>query len=219
MTNTTTRKSTGGNRRKGGGLAKALMSAFGVAGARARAPKVLAEHRLTGTQVADVASKVVLRHIPGKGLGLVARRDLPANTRIGVYGGKVFTARAHERLAKSGATTGKYAVDFFRRDARGRVRDGYIMEPGLGDGMHPRHANVLAAFINEPAEGQTPNVVWVRNLSDHVMELWTVAAVPKGAELTACYGDMYPRQYSTPCTRRPGVLHTWQRGMKAPKPA
>lgn len=187
--------------------------------ARRRAPNVLAEHKLTGEQVRDVGSKVALRAIPGKGLGLVARRNLPAHTRIGVYGGKLFTAREHQKVTDSGLSTGKYAVDFYRRDRRGRVRDQYVLDPGSGNRMHPTHANVLAAFINEPAATQTPNAIWVRNYTDGTLELWTTAAVPKGRELTVCYGADYARDYKTPCTRTPGLLHYWRRGMRAPKPA
>lgn len=185
---------------------------------RVKAPRLLAEHRLTSEQVRDVAKKVALKHIPGKGLGLVARKALPAHTRVGVYGGKVFSAAEHQRLTDSGVTTGKYAVDFFRRTKDGKVRDDYIMDPGVKNVMHPTHANVLAAFINEPAVGQVPNVVWVRNYKDGTMELWTTHAVPAGQELTACYGTDYERGYRTPCTSKPGYLHYVSPGMPHPKP-
>jgi hypothetical protein len=174
---------------------------------RVKAPKVLAEHKLTSAQVRDIGSKVVLRHIKGKGLGLTARKNLKPHTRIGVYGGRVFSAREHERLTSLGATTGKYAIDFYTMSPDGKVRDDLIMDPGSGADMDPSHGNVLAAFINEPAMGQVPNVVWVRNYASGTMELWTTSAVRAGAELTACYGDGYPRAYKTPCTRNPGVLH------------
>jgi len=181
-----------------------------------RVPAQLAEHHLTDAQVRDIASKVALRHIAGKGLGLVARRDLPPHTRVGVYGGKVYSAAAHRALTSAGGTTGKYSVDFYRRTRDGKVRSGYIMDPGTGNTMHPRHANVLAAFINEPGVGQTPNVTWVRNDDAGTMELWTTKAVKAGQELTACYGEDYPRGYKTPCTRHPGRLHHLRRGVLAP---
>lgn len=185
---------------------------------RARAPRVLAEERLTPEQLRDVGSKVALRALRGKGLGLVARRALKAHERVGVYAGKVFSAAEHARLTREGATTGKYAVDHFRTGADGRTRSDYIMDPGAGAGnaMHPDHANVLAAFINEPAQGQVPNCVWVRNHASGRMELWTARAVPKGAELTACYGTGYPRDYATPCTRVPGALHQLLPGQRVP---
>ncbi len=185
---------------------------------RVRAPKVLAEHRLTADQIKDVASKVALRHITGKGLGLVARRALPAHTRIGVYGGKVYSSSEHEQLTGSGATTGKYAIEFYKRSSNGRARGGYIMDPGVGNVMHPTHANVLAAFINEPAVDQVPNVVWVRNYTTNTMELWTTRAVRAGEEVTVCYGDEYPRKYKTPCTARPGHLHYVSDSVTRPMP-
>lgn len=198
--------------------AKLLDGMMGAARVRVRRPRVLEERRLTSAEVRDVASKVSLRHVGGKGLGLVARRALPAHTRVGVYGGKVFGEREHQRLTDSGLTTGKYAVDFFRRSrgAGGGVREGYLMDPGAADGMHPRHANVLAAFINEPGAGQVPNTVWVRNYDEDVLELWTSGAVARGEELTVCYAAAYPRAYKTPCTSKPGVLHYWRRGMRVP---
>lgn len=185
-------------------------------------PKPLTEHRLTQDQVRDVASKVSLKSIPGKGLGLVARKDLPAHTMIGVYGGKVYTTGQHAELTRKGATTGKYSVDFYKHTVDGKVRDGYIMDPGAGAGnaMHPTHANVLAAFINEPTMAQTPNVVWVRNYDANSMELYTTVPVRRGQELTACYGSDYPRKYKTPCTAKAssGALHYIRKGMKKPLP-
>ena len=183
-----------------------------------RVPKFLAEKRLRREDVEDVAVKVALKRIPNKGLGLVARRAMPANTRIGVYAGKVFTAAAHQRLADLGVTTGKYSVDFFRRGPKGAVRDGYVMDPGVGDSMHPTHSNVLAAFINEPAADQVPNTLWVRNYDRDTMELWTSRPVRRGEELTACYGPDYNRKYKTPCTAKPGALHYVKSGMPRPLP-
>lgn len=183
-----------------------------------RAPRVLAEHRLTGDQIRDVGSKVALRHISGKGLGLVARRALPAHTRIGVYGGKVYSASEHEQLTGSGATTGKYAIDFYKRSRDGKPRGGYIMDPGVRNIMHPTHANVLAAFINEPASHQVPNVVWVRNYESDTMELWTTRAVRAGEEVTVCYGADYPRKYKTPCTSQGGFLHYVSESVPRPMP-
>lgn len=178
-------------------------------------PRALADVRLSDADMRDVAAKVKLRRIRGKGLGLVARVDLPADTRIGVYGGKVFDAKDYSRAPGRG----KYSVDFFARDpATGAVREGLTLDPGALPGG-PRHANVLAAFINEPAPGQRPNVVWVRNYTTNGMELWTATAVRRGEELTACYAPAYPRGYDTPCTRRPGYLHVVRRGMRRPRPA
>ncbi len=189
-----------------------------VARATGALPPPLAEHRLTPAQIRDVASKVSLQRVPNKGMGLVAKRALPANTVVGVYGGKVYTADAHERLTSLGITTGKYAIDFYKLGPDRRAREGYIMDPGAGDRMHPTHARVLAAYINEPAMGQTPNCVWVRNYETNTMEVRTTRAVRRGEELTTCYGDQYPRKYKTPCTRSPGALHVLKRGATRPTP-
>lgn len=186
---------------------------------RVRVSRVLAEYTLSTQQLRDIRSKVKLKLMPGKGLGLVARVALPANTRVGIYGGKVYTAKDHGHLVKRGATTGKYSVDFFTSPgANGsKGQEDLIMEPGVGDGMQRRHANVLAAFINEPGMGQIPNVVWVRNYETNTIELWTTKAVAKGEELTACYGDGYARDYSTPCTAKPGAMHYIKKGWHKPR--
>jgi hypothetical protein len=182
------------------------------------APAAVAELKLTPAQVREVGAKVALRALPGKGLGLVARRALRAHTRVGVYGGRVYPGAAHRRLVASGAVTGKYAIDFFAQGRGGKVEDDLIMEPGAGDAMDRRHANVLAAYVNEPGAGQVPNVVWVRNYGAGTMELWTTRAVRRGEELTACYGTGYARDYATPCTARPGALHYLRPGMARPRP-
>lgn len=169
----------------------------------------MAEHHVRGRTLRDLASKARLARVPGKGLGLIARRDLAPHTRVGVYGGKVYTAAQHRRMLADGVTTGKYAIDFYARGPRGGVRDGYIMDPGLGDGVHPSHRKLLAPFINEPGPDEEPNVVWVRNYSvpRGQMELRTTRHVRRGQELLACYGSSYPRTYRTSCVRRPGFLH------------
>lgn len=157
-----------------------------------------------------------LRTIPGKGLGLVARRDLPAHTIIGMYAGQVYRSQDHQRLVKNGLADAKYTIDFFKHMPDGRVDAGYIMDPA--NEMKKKHSNVLAAFINEPSDRQRPNVVWVRNYDSNTMQLWTMRPVKKGEELTACYGAEYPRRYTTSCTRRPQFLHFYRRGMVRPQP-
>lgn len=186
---------------------------------KVRVPRVLAEYTLSPEQLRDIRSKVKLKLMPQKGLGLVARAALPADTRVGIYGGKVFSAKDHGQLVKRGDTTGKYSVDFFTSPGQGgdKGRDDLIMEPGVGNGMQRRHANVLAAFINEPGVGQKPNVVWVRNYETNTMELWTTRPVAKGEELTACYGNSYARDYTTPCTAKPGAMHYIKKGWRKPR--
>lgn len=172
---------------------------------RVRAPKVLSSRRLTDAEMADVSSKVRLASVPGKGLGLVARKALKKGTRIGVYGGEVFGAAEHRRLVSRGMTTGKYAVLHYSPTSRGSgLRGGYVMDPAVNG--HDTHANVLAAFINEPAEGEDANTVWAFRKGGS-QELWTTRDVAPGEELTACYGTSYKRAYKTSCTRRPGVAY------------
>lgn len=194
-----------------------------MTGSKARVagvPKGLVEHRLTSDEIADIGRKVKLVNVPGKGLGIVARKNLPVHTPVGTYGGTMYTSKMHEQLVKRGLTTGKYSVDHYRIGKDGKVRDTYVMDPGSGAGnhMHPKHANVLAAFINEPSGTTQPNAVWVRNYNRGTLELWTTRAIAAGEELTVCYGDDYPRNYTTICKTRPGLLHRVGRGAKVPVP-
>lgn len=171
----------------------------------------IAERRLTPGQLKDVASKVVLDRIRGKGLGLVARTTLRPHTRVGIYGGKLYTKAQHAKLKG----WGKYSIDYWKKTAGGALRGGYVMDPGNNP------SQVLAAYINEPGGTQLPNSVWVRNDSTGGMELWTVRAVSAGEELTACYGDAYPREYATTCTSvaagAAAHLHHLPRGSRRPR--
>lgn len=174
----------------------------------------LGGQRLTQAQVADIASKVSLARLDGKGWGLVARKRLPSHTPIGTYAGQVYRAADYHRAFT--AAQAKYAIDFFVRGPRGRVDTGYIMDPSSQ--IRRKRANVLAAFINEPTVGQRPNVVWVRNYESGTMQLWTMRPVRRGEEVSTCYGPGYARTYKTPCTRSPQYMHFWKKGLTKPRP-
>lgn len=144
-----------------------------------------------------LAQRVALRRIPGKGLGLLARRDMPAHTRVGVYGGDFLSKKQK---------ASKYAVHL----------DDKTLDPGrtARDVMRRR---VVAAFINEPGPGVAPNAQWVRNFGRGTMELWTTRRVRRGEELTSCYGADYARKYQTSCTKRRDVMQYVKPGMRAPR--
>lgn len=163
--------------------------------------------------------------VPGKGLGVVATRDLPAGTYVGTYPGRLYSLDAYASRLDSGRTTSKFAVDFYKPDASGRARDGYVLDPGTGRGeVRPKYADWVAPLVNEPGPAELPNLVWVWNLPSHALEFWTSKAVPAGAELLACYGTEgeYPRGYCTSCvTRQRSVelpLHVILRPWAAPVP-
>lgn len=139
----------------------------------------------------------------GKGRGLVARADLKPYTLIGQYPGHLLTARRHELRMDSGQADGKFAVSFYKPDARGGVRTNYVLDPGDGrGGLLPEFSWALTPLANEPGATGAPNLAWVWNLPKHRLEMWTVRPVRRGEELTVCYGTQgdYKRGYKTACT-------------------
>lgn len=145
----------------------------------------------------------------GKGAGVVATRDIPAFTMIGAYPGERYTLAEYQKRVDQGHTDGKFAVDFWKPDANGTARSGYVLDPGAPDGtLLPRFAHAVAPLVNEPGERGAPSLVWVWNLPKYRMEHWTRVPVKRGQELTLCYGTGggYDRSYRTSCVSRPGEV-------------
>ena len=145
--------------------------------------------------------------VAGKGLGVVATRDIAPFTFVAEYPGHRMSRRQFDLRAAAGKTTGRYAVAHYSVDSRGRLDLDHVVDPGISRGrLSARHAGRLGPRINEPGcghRGGAPNLVWVWNVPDYRVELWTgPRRVAKGAELTACYGTSggYRRTYCTPCT-------------------
>lgn len=166
-----------------------------------------------------------LARVAGKGLGVVAARDLGPYTFVCAYPGARMSRREFDRRAEAGATTGRYAVAHYAAAARGSIDFDHVVDPGISRGrLSARHAAALGPRVNEPScGGAPPNLVWVWNAASGDVELWTGArGVRRGAELTACYGTAggYRRAYCTPCAA-PGVeppLHLVLRAGEAPRP-
>lgn len=160
------------------------------------------------------AAHVRATHSGKKGLGVFASRDLPAFAFVAAYPGRYMTRAQHSKLIDAGLATGRYAISFYRPDKNGVVRSNYIVDPGSPDGtVAAEFRGHAAPFVNEPPVSKAPNLVWVWNLPSHRMEYWTLRAVRRGEELTACYGTGggYLRSYQTSCVVRQGevepVLH------------
>lgn len=161
------------------------------------------ERPLSANMAAAVSKYATLVTIPGKGQGLVAARDIPHRSVVGAYAGLVFPEKEYDRFLARGGTTGKYAIEFFKV-LGGKVRDGYVMDPGgPADRMLPQYRNVVAAYVNEPDSG-LPNCVWTRVVPLKRVVLKALRAIKKGEELTVCYAHDYPRKYKTPCKSEHG---------------
>lgn len=163
-----------------------------------------------------VSGAATLAQIPGKGVGVVAIRDVPAWTFIGEYPGRVLTDAQYADRIRRHLTTTTYAVEY--------MAPGHVVDPGGADGgLDPAYAAALAPRINEPNARRRPNVVWVWNLPAARMEMWTFRAVRAGQELTACYGTGggYVRQYCTSCVggnAAEPMVHVIQRPGDLPRP-
>lgn len=158
---------------------------------------------------------VRVQRVGAKGRGVVAARDIPALTLVAPYPGPRFTTRQHALRLERGVTDGTFAIDFWRPDARGAIRAGYVLDPGRTGRpgqpgqprqpeLLPRFADAVAPLVNEPGPTGTPNLLWVWNLPRYRLELWTARDVRRGEELTACYGTDggYERGYRTACVLR-----------------
>lgn len=151
--------------------------------------------------------------VPGKGVGVVAVRDLPRWTFVATYPGRLMTEAQYDDRIRRALTTPTYAVDY--------MVPGHVLDPGgAGGTLDPAHADALAPRINEPGATERPNVAWVWNLPAAKIEMWTLRAVRAGQELTACYGMSggYPRHYCTSCVVREPVVHVIRRAGELPRP-
>lgn len=158
---------------------------------------------------------------PGKGKSLVARRDIPAWTLLGPYPGTRYTFDQYIKRQGQGLTDGKFGVDFWRVASNGRPSYRYIIDPGDDRGnLLPEFAKAVTPLANEPTTDKLPNLVWVWNIPEYRIEMWTNRAVAAGEELTICYGSEYSRRYKTSCTRKgvEPVMHVITWGHPTPVP-
>lgn len=145
--------------------------------------------RHTLSPVGDVQAVEIL----GKGRGVVARRDLPANGRL-AYVGKIIDQAAMQRLCERA-----------KHEPARRLTE-YLMAEGRAGfyiDAHPRlpehRLSWIGGFVNEPAPGETANMVIGRQRFGHDNRLRpvfiTVRHVREGEELTVNYGRAYTRAY------------------------
>lgn len=141
-----------------------------------------------------------IRAVPGKGLGVFARRPLPRWTLIGPYPGKVRRNSENDRLVEQGVADNDYALEFWRSRPGGVVREDYVINPRAADGTIPARFGGVTPYVNEPSPGTPANLVWVWNFVKQRVEMWTSRDVAADQELFICYGAGYGREYKTSCT-------------------
>lgn len=176
-------------------------------------------------ELADLQDRnpsVAIRQVGGKGLGVVAQDDIHAWTFIGVYPGKTFTTKQHQARKAKGIATDEYAIEFWTGTKGEKIDFDFIRDPREnGTWIRPEYAHAIAPHMNEPGPTDRPNVVWVWNFPKKRMEFWTKDPVPKGEEITICYGQHYGREYKTACTEaavEPQRYAIAKPAQKAPQP-
>jgi hypothetical protein len=149
--------------------------------------------------------------IPGKGKGVVAKRDIGKDCFIDVYPGGLYLTESWERMVERNETSAQYAMVF---PTLVRRHNGVTLAVDQHDSKHtidPEpvglvNANVtVAPYINEPGQDQEVNCRMVCDWTSVNMpriEIRTLKKVKRKEELTLCYGPMYTRSYTTSCTPR-----------------
>ncbi len=148
-----------------------------------------------------------IQSVPGKGIGVVAKKDVPAWTCLGPYPGKVYTSEQHDELKKKGILDHEYALDFFKAVPGAAIQESDVIDPREAkDQAVPPDFDYPTLYLNEPDSTRRPNVAWVWNFPKRRVEMWTATDVKRGDEFVVCYGQGYTRSYKTSC-EIPGVEH------------
>lgn len=135
-------------------------------------------------QPKDSASYLTKRPIESKcgGLGVVAVKDIPRFTIIGVYPG--YEDPLSGEQAKLGRPGPKYSlVDLNCADFYNNV----FCEMG----------KTFTPFINEPNTNEKSNVAWIQETikPEGRLSVMTVRDIKEGEEVLIGYGPLYPRTY------------------------
>nr|CCD13502.1 unnamed protein product [Trypanosoma congolense IL3000] len=116
------------------------------------------------------------------GVGIVAVKDVPAFTIVGVYPG--YGDALGGEHAKLGRPIPKYA----------------LMDLNCADYFNvvfEEFQDTFTPFINEPDKGEKSNCGWIQETKyrDGRLSVMTCRDVSKGEELLIGYGPVYPRDY------------------------
>ncbi|AAZ10371.1 SET domain containing protein, putative [Trypanosoma equiperdum] len=116
------------------------------------------------------------------GVGVVALKNIPALTIVGVYPG--YCDALSGEHAKLGRPTAKYA----------------LMDLNCADYFNvvfEEFQSTFTPFINEPGEDERSNCGWIQETKnkDGRLSVMTCRGIRKGEELLIGYGPVYPRSY------------------------
>jgi len=142
-----------------------------------------------------VKTRVKKSKIPNAGLGMFAGEDIPKNTVIGFYPGRVIPRTKAKYHNYTMSTKNKRLV--------------IEPNPRIKNGVH---------MINEAGINQRANVLY-KTLEYNQCVYFSVDDIKKGDELLTCYGAFYPRKYKIPpaskcrdprCRRTSNLIHRFE---------
>lgn len=174
--------------------------------------RVKGVHTLSAREMAVVVNNAQLANVSGKGRGVVARQHLLPGTFVGSMTGLVFTRRKWDNMVRKGQVTGKYGMAL----PKGLMVDVEAPMTSAGEAVIIEGFNQALGFMfNEPGPHQRVNAVFVQNHSvpgiKPRVDVYTMASIPAGGEITVHYGDAYKnnRTYPDPVDPQPlgvGIL-------------
>lgn len=119
----------------------------------------------------------------GGGVGVVATKDIPAFTVVGVYPG--YKDYFSGEQVKIGRPIPRYALmNYNCADRNNCIFDELL--------------DTFTPYINEPSKNEFSNCAWIQE-HDYIegrLSVMTVRAIHRGEELLIGYGPLYPRSYA-----------------------
>ena len=147
--------------------------------------------------------KVRLEHIPGKGIGLIANRNINRGEIVSYYKVMVYISRNHV-----GVMNDAYNIQVVTKSNR----DSTTMIGDIYEGSNAKPRGTIpywAYFSNEPSEGQKSNSLLDINLKSNyrnrhrvkigdtlVYSLKAKRNIKEGEEIVWYYGTKYVRNYN-----------------------
>ncbi|KAI8064611.1 hypothetical protein BC940DRAFT_335234 [Gongronella butleri] len=130
--------------------------------------------------------------IPGAGMGLFAKRDLPFNTPLGFYFGMPMTEDEFDSIKDGVGRSSEYSIRYRKTilDATDNNGDPWPDPANPDKRLCPFH------YMNEAKDRNKANIEFVEGHQINQVICWTKKTIPKGTELLAYYGSEVDRHWS-----------------------
>lgn len=131
------------------------------------------------------------------GKGCFTLQDLPTNTVVGVYPGRIINEKQlGVKLSQLTMLQQKGTTDYLvQSKLHSTDKSKCYLDPTTQGHIDPSWADNPVLYCNEPDIGQTVNLQHVWNYDNDRLELWTCRPVKKDEELLVSYGPSYHRNY------------------------